>query len=116
MENTDKLEALLELNRRTDDKVALRLETLLFDAQLAADTTKKDLLGMADSISHTMDNIRKTVEAGYNVNSLGELQGTGPRLDVLCSDYYHAKLTLEGTLRMVDEYLDAKVEDGSFAE
>lgn len=49
------------------------------------DYTNKELVRLAASISRDMDRLVKNVETGMNINENGELQSSGPKLDMLCA-------------------------------
>lgn len=45
-----------------------------------------DLVTTATGIQNDMDRLVKTIHSGFSVNSLGELQSRGSRLDILCAE------------------------------
>lgn len=45
----------------------------------------RNLLSAAADIRRSAENVERHIRQGYAVNSLGELQGSAPRFDILCA-------------------------------
>ena len=48
--------------------------------------TSAALVAAAKAIAKRMETLASDVERGYHVNNLGELQGNGSKLDILCAE------------------------------
>jgi hypothetical protein len=63
------------------------LDRWIADAERDAKRSGEGLKGLAQMISSRMSNVIRSVDSGLGVNDLGELQGSGPSLDVKCAVY-----------------------------
>lgn len=62
-------------------------ERLLFSLLRRAENAKGRLLDSAAHVQRKMERIIKDINEGSTINSLGELQGSGPEVDRLCGEY-----------------------------
>lgn len=69
------------------------IHRLLVQAITDYDNARESLLKHIDYMRDTLDRLTDHVANGQTVNSLGELQGSGPYLDVACATYEHCKNT-----------------------
>lgn len=63
------------------------LEELLEVAEREHQLIGRELTRAAQSMVRRMESIVANVEKGYGVNELGEVQGSGVSLDILCGRY-----------------------------
>jgi hypothetical protein len=78
----------------------LRIESTLADARADVQFKERELISLALSISRQMKDLAATVQGGGVLNSLGELQGRGPALDVKVADLCAAREALARLERM----------------
>lgn len=72
-------------NRMESDYEVTPLERLAFAALIELASVSEDLLRASRDIVNDMERMQRSIAEGYSVNSLGELQGRGSRLDQLCA-------------------------------
>lgn len=72
-------------NRLEGDYEITPLERLAFSAVHDLASVTKDLLQASAAIVRDMEGVQRSIANGYSVNSLGELQSRGSRLDQLCA-------------------------------
>ena len=90
VENQIVIELAKELLRRYDDEERDRVQTiddLVEMIQFEHDRAKDRLESEVKELDHRVDRVRESVEQGMGVNSLGELQSSGPRFDIACAEY-----------------------------
>mgnify|MGYP001581749860 CR=1 FL=1 len=72
------------INMATNNEV---LSEMLAEAERRHEYAKERLRAAAVSMTDRMERLVRNVDAGLSVNELGEVQASGPALDILCAEY-----------------------------
>ncbi len=77
----------------TNTHFQARTENALMDAQLTSKMAKERLLQASRTIRGRLERLEQQLESDQThvVNSLGELQASGPAFDILCALYAAAE-------------------------
>lgn len=66
------------------------LSEMLAEAERKREYAKKRLREAAVSMTERMERLVRSIDADLSVNELGEIQASGPALDILCAEYVRA--------------------------
>lgn len=83
------------------------IESAKYNASWDVKYAKERLVSQAKYIAEKMNLLVKRVEEGSSVNSLGELQSSGPELDRLCAEFVLAQKHEQAVLRLLDNLENA---------
>lgn len=81
------------------------LAVLVNSAQAVVDA-EEALLDVVRQVKSVLDNVEYELDHGSMTNSLGSLQGAGPRLDVCCGRLELAVRTFESTWRYLSPAME----------
>lgn len=87
---------------------SMTLEDAVAAARRDVAYKRERLVSAAQEIAVSMTRLVAAIQAGRTINSLGELQGQGPQLDIRCAEYAMAQEHLAAI-----ERLAARLAEGS---
>lgn len=103
-----------EDSRLAEAGVPEPLRSLLFEARYDLRSKRETLIEQASRLADDMTNVAAKVKDNFHVNTLGEVQGQGSRVDIACAEYEAAVSNLKRAIYLIDRLngIEVSFEEG----